>query len=73
MNDEQEEFVNNDDNISFGLSTLHARIRCFGCFLHIYLFNIWMLKWQITAAVKERKNETQLKFKTEIGLMVDKP
>lgn len=65
------------DNYKFGLSTLHAWIRTFECFLHIsYRLNI--KKWAVTdetekIEMKKRKAEIQLKFKKEMGLIVDRP
>lgn len=65
------------ENYEFGLSTLHAWIRSFECFLHIsYRLNV--RKWAITddedkEVVKNRKLEIQQKFKEEMGLIIDRP
>lgn len=77
MNDEPANFNSNQDHFGFGLSTLHAWIRCFECLLHIsYKLNI--KKWQARsnedkADIKVRSDEIKLKFKNEMGLIVDKP
>lgn len=65
------------ENYGFGLSTLHAWIRCFECLLHIcYKLNLksWQAKGtQAKAEIEERKAEIQKKFKLELGLIVDRP
>lgn len=77
MNDDPVNFYSNEEHFGFGLSTLHAWIRCFECFLHIsYKLNI--KKWQARsdedkADIKIRSDEIKLKFKKEMGLIVDKP
>lgn len=77
MNDETRDFAANQDNLSFGLSTLHAWIRCFECLLHIS-YRLDVKKWQLRDAsdkvvVKQRSTIIQDRFKKEIGLVVDKP
>lgn len=57
-------------NLDFGMSTLHAWIRCFEAFLHIsYRLNIQ--KWQIRDAadkiiVNERKAQIREKLRSGI-------
>lgn len=77
MNDESREFTPNSDNFSYGLSTLHAWIRCFECLLHIS-YRLDVKKWQLRDAadkinVKQRSVAIQSRFKNEMGLIVDKP
>ncbi|CAH0560552.1 unnamed protein product [Brassicogethes aeneus] len=65
------------DALSFGLSTLHARIRLFESILHL-LYKLTVKKWQLRsdgdkAIVKERKQIIQEKFRRETGLIVDVP
>ncbi|CAH0559356.1 unnamed protein product [Brassicogethes aeneus] len=65
------------EHYGFGLSTLHAWIRCFECFLHIgYRLNI--KKWQAIddsdkISLQQRSAEIKKKFKNQMGLIVDKP
>lgn len=77
MNDDSREYVANKDNLGFGLSTLHAWIRCFECLLHIS-YRLEIKKWQLRdssdkANVKQRSLSIQAHFKEEMGLIVDKP
>ncbi|KAH9632262.1 hypothetical protein HF086_002897 [Spodoptera exigua] len=77
MNDEGRHFDSNQDNFGFGLSTLHAWIRSFECFLHIS-YKLDIKKWQARssqekASVKQRSDEIKQRFKHEMGLIVDKP
>lgn len=77
MNDESREYTVNADNLVFGLSTLHAWIRCFECLLHIS-YRLDIKKWQARsesdkASVKQRSEDIKKRFKTEMGLIVDKP
>lgn len=77
MNDEGRHFDSNQDNFGFGLSTLHAWIRSFECFLHIS-YKLDIKKWQARsseekASVKNRSDEIKQRFKHEMGLIVDKP
>lgn len=77
MNDESKEFVVNKNNLGFGISPLHAWIRSFECLLHIS-YRLEVKKWQIRdendkANVKQRSARIQDRFKSEMGLIVDKP
>lgn len=77
MNDESMPFDGNQDHYGFGLSTLHAWIRCFECFLHIS-YKLDIKQWQSRnpeekASVKQRSEEIKQRFKHEMGLIVDKP
>lgn len=72
-------FENNVDveNLKFGLSVLHSRIRFFESLLHLS-YKLTIQKWQIRTEadkeiVKNRKKEVQEKFKTQLGLIVDVP
>ena len=71
------EVCSKSQNLDFGMSTLHAWIRCFEAFLHIsYRLNIQ--KWQIRDAadkiiVNERKAQIREKLISEMGLLVDIP
>lgn len=65
----------NSDNFSFGISSLHAWIRCFQCLLHIS-YNMPFKKWTAsTPELKkiqcERKQHIQKQFKDKLGLLVD--
>lgn len=65
------------DALSFGLSTLHARIRLFESILHLS-YKITVKKWQLRSdadktIVNERKRAIQEKFRKELGLIVDAP
>ncbi|XP_063909076.1 uncharacterized protein LOC135126834 [Zophobas morio] len=62
--------------LTFGISNLHAWIRCFECLLHIaYRVNTktWQIKKHDKEAVELRKKLIQDKFKEETGLLVDVP
>lgn len=77
MNNETRDFVANTDNLGFGLSTLHAWIRCFECLLHIS-YRLEVKKWQLRDAadkanMKQRSTNIKNRFKNEMGLIVDKP
>lgn len=66
-----------EQNLKFGLSTLHAWIRFFECVLHLS-YKICIQKWQARnveekKAVEERKKEVQREFRSQLGLIVDKP
>lgn len=61
----------------FGLSTLHAWIRCFECILHIS-YRLDQKKWQIRSiedkqAMAERKKNIIDDMKNRMGLLVDIP
>lgn len=67
----------NPDALKFGLSVLHARIRCFEAFLHLS-YKLPVKKWQIRSAeekkiIAETKQKIQEAFKEELGLLVDIP
>ncbi|XP_022828240.1 uncharacterized protein LOC111357680 isoform X1 [Spodoptera litura] len=77
MNDESKDFPPKEDNLSFGLSTLHAWIRSFECLLHIS-YRLDFKKWQARSKadkdhLKLRSEIIKDKFKKELGLIVDKP
>lgn len=67
--------VVNDEFYSFGLSSLHAWIRCFECLLHISYnmsFKKWSARSQSEKDMREnKKREVQNKFRTILGLNVD--
>lgn len=59
----------------FGISPLHALIRCFECLLHIS-YNMPFKKWSARSDVEKeqkrvRKEEIQKQFKQKMGLVVD--
>lgn len=61
----------------YGISSLHAWIRCFECLLHIS-YRLEVKSWQIKdgenkGKVNERKKIVQNKLKSELGLLVDIP
>ena len=63
--------------LSYGLSTLHARIRCFEAILHI-AYRLKVKKWQIRGAKDKEitaaeKLRIQKEFRVKMGLVVDKP
>ena len=65
----------NNEMLNFGISPLHSWIRCFECLLHI-AYRLEIKKWQVRSAVEKekvasRKKEIQIKFRTEMGLLVD--
>lgn len=67
----------NSENLEFGLSILHARIRLFETLLHIS-YKITIKKWQTRTEsekniIKERKQTIQERFRNELGLIVDVP
>lgn len=67
----------NPETFKFGLSSLHARIRCFEALLHVS-YKLPIKKWQArTDAEKQSVNSTKKKiqasFKSEMGLLVDIP
>ncbi|CAG9787162.1 unnamed protein product [Diatraea saccharalis] len=68
----------NTENMRFGLSLLHARIRFFESILHV-AYKLPVMKWRarLTAEEKKlvetRKKEIQTKFREELGLLVDTP
>ena len=61
----------------FGISILHAWIRCFECLLHI-AYRLDICKWQIRGESDKSKYESRKKllrslFKAQMGLLVDLP
>ena len=62
--------------LNYGLSTLHARIRCFECILHIG-YRLDIKKWQIREADKnkcfKRKKQIIEDFRQKMSLIVDVP
>ena len=43
-----------DENLKYGLSTLHAWIRCFKCCLHV-LYKLYVTKWQTRGSEDKEK------------------
>lgn len=67
----------NEEAFQFGLSLLHAYIRFFEYLLHLS-YRLEIRKWQVRSEehkqiVLKRKTYIQARFKTEMGLIVDKP
>lgn len=67
----------NKDAFQYGLSTLHAWIRCMDMILHIS-YNLEFKKWSASTEdqkrVKQEKKQTvQKRFREELGLHIDKP
>lgn len=67
----------NEENLKFGMSTLHAWIRFFECILHLS-YKLDVKKWQARSEddkklVNDRKAVVQKSFKSEMGLIVDRP
>lgn len=67
----------NEKHLEFGLSSLHAWIRCFECCLHLS-YKLDIKKWQARThddkkTVETRKENIQTGFKKDLGLVVDKP
>lgn len=65
------------ENLDFGVSTLHAWIRCLETLLHIS-YRLTVKKWQIREnadkiIVKERKNNIIHNLRTKMGLLIDIP
>lgn len=64
-----------EDIYKFGLSSLHARIRCMECILHIAYrldFKQWQAKGEtLKQQLAIRKKNIQNQFRTELGLLVD--
>jgi hypothetical protein len=60
----------------YGLSTLHAHIRCFECILHVS-YRLEIRKWKISGEDKEKcslqKKRIQNELKEKLGLLVDIP
>lgn len=67
----------NENAFKYGLSTLHAWIRCMEMILHIS-YNYQFQKWSATKEdhqriKKEKKQSVQKRFREELGLNIDKP
>lgn len=67
----------NKDNLQFGISSLHAWIRCFECCLHLS-YRLEIKKWQARSdsekeSVNTRKRNIQKGFRLQLGLIVDQP
>uniref|UniRef100_A0A2S2Q9M0 Uncharacterized protein n=1 Tax=Sipha flava TaxID=143950 RepID=A0A2S2Q9M0_9HEMI len=69
--------TNNISTYSFGLSTLHARIRFFECLMHIS-YRLEVKKWQMRS--KEEKQSFQARktyiinlFRKEVGIIISQP
>lgn len=65
----------NEKTINFGVSSLHARIRCMEFLLHIS-YNLSFKKWSVRDPdLKKQQNETQKRiqqeFRKDLGLLVD--
>lgn len=77
LNDENRDYTVDPDKICFGLSTLHALLRCFECLLHIS-YRLDVKKWQVRGEedkmyVQHRSNLIKKSFKEKLGLIIDKP
>lgn len=63
------------DLYKFGISSLHARINCMECLLHIaYRQNLktWSVRGEENKRIlEEKKKEIQTKFRKETGLLID--
>lgn len=64
-----------ESNFCFGLSTLHAWIRCFECIIHV-AYNLPFKSWSARSEEqktlkKERKTEIQEQFRSKTGLLID--
>lgn len=67
----------NESAYQYGLSTLHAWIRCMEMVLHI-CYNLDFKTWSATTEEKkklkkEKKEFVQKRFREELGLIIDKP
>lgn len=67
----------NEDSYQYGLSTLHAWIRCMEMILHIS-YNFSFKTWSATSEEKkrlkqEKKTLVQKRFRDELGLIIDQP
>ena len=67
--------VVNEEYYSYGMSSLHAWIRCFECLIHISYnipFKTWSIRNPESKLQREnRKKEIQNKFRSKLGLLVD--
>jgi hypothetical protein len=69
--------VCNKDTFKYGISILHAHLRCYEYLLHI-AYKLKLQQWQargeyVKKKVKERKNNIVTNFYKEMGLVVDQP
>lgn len=69
--------IENEDAFKYGLSTLHAWIRCMEMILHIS-YNLGFEKWSATTPEnkkikEEKKKHVQTRFRELLGLHIDKP
>ncbi|KAH9629098.1 hypothetical protein HF086_008547 [Spodoptera exigua] len=77
FNDLEKERLCKKDNLEFGLSLLHARIRFFESILHV-AFRLPVKKWNVRLTAKEKqamentKIEIQNKFREKLGLDIPK-
>lgn len=65
-----------DQYLAFGMSSLHAWIKCFECLIHIaYRLDIktWQIQKANKASVDARKKLIQNRFREEMSLLVDIP
>lgn len=67
----------NVTNFKFGISSLHAWIRCFECCLHLS-YKLDIKKWQARdpkdkEIVSKKTADTQAAFRQQLGLIVDQP
>lgn len=65
-----------DEHLKYGLSTLHALIKCFECLLHIG-YKLPLKTWRVAGDEKKKKlSENKLRiqreFKNQMGLNIDK-
>lgn len=65
------------ENCKYGLSSLHAWIRCMECILHI-AYRLDIKKWRVTAEnekqlMKNAKQRIQKEFREQSGLLIDYP
>ncbi|XP_065669294.1 uncharacterized protein LOC136088723 [Hydra vulgaris] len=66
-----------ESKLEYGLSTLHAWIRFFECFLHLG-YKLGIKKWQVRSDIEksirlQQKLLIQNAFKLQLGLIVDRP
>lgn len=66
-----------EENLQYGISSLHAWIRCFESCIHVS-YKLGIKKWQARSDsekenVKQRKKNIQVGFKTALGLTIDQP
>ena len=76
MNDNSKRSIN-IHALKFGISSLHAWLRCFECVLHIS-YRLDIKRWRISQKedkeiVLRKKKEVQSLFRSKMGLLVDHP